>query len=66
MPGLPDGKPAGMRCPHLDADFRCALFGRPERPSVCGAFMADPTVCGASQQQALLTLAWLENVTAVS
>ncbi|WP_462383165.1 YkgJ family cysteine cluster protein [Pseudomonas sp. Marseille-QA0892] len=66
MPGLPNGKPAGVRCPHLDEAFRCALFGRPERPAVCGGFKAELAICGANQQQALATLAWLEGETAAS
>ncbi|HRZ01930.1 MAG TPA: YkgJ family cysteine cluster protein, partial [Burkholderiaceae bacterium] len=27
LPGMPDGKPAGVPCAHLDADLRCALWG---------------------------------------
>ncbi|MCK9818061.1 YkgJ family cysteine cluster protein, partial [Pseudomonas sp. MAFF 302046] len=36
MPGMPNGKPAGERCIHLSVEHLCALFGRPERPPVCG------------------------------
>jgi Fe-S-cluster containining protein len=36
IPGMPRGKPAGTRCVQLDASLRCRLFGRPERPAVCG------------------------------
>src|SRR5688572_22135576 len=35
IPGMPNGKPAGVRCIHLTSDLRCALFGQPERPRVC-------------------------------
>ncbi len=35
IPGMPDGKPAGVRCVQLTADNRCLLFGLPERPEVC-------------------------------
>ncbi|HXH02095.1 MAG TPA: YkgJ family cysteine cluster protein [Candidatus Competibacteraceae bacterium] len=52
LPGLPDGKPAGMRCPHLDEHNRCRLFGRPERPAVCGSLRAEPLMCGGSCRQA--------------
>ena len=31
---MPDGKPAGVPCVNLDAEFRCRLFGRPERPAL--------------------------------
>lgn len=64
IPGMPAGKPAGVRCLHLSADLRCALFGRPERPAVCAAFAADPAVCGNDRQEAVRLLGWLEAVTA--
>ena len=33
LPGLPGGKKAGEPCPALLADYRCALFADPRRPS---------------------------------
>ena len=33
---MPNGKPAGVRCVNLDDDLRCKIFGRPERPLICG------------------------------
>jgi len=63
MPGMPDGKPAGVRCIHLTADYRCALFGKPERPTFCNDFRASEEVCGCSRQEALARLILLERVT---
>jgi hypothetical protein len=63
MPGLPDGKPAGMRCPHLQADRRCALFGDPRRPAVCGSLQPAPSMCGHSAADALRRLVRLERRT---
>jgi len=60
MPGLPQGKPAGMPCPHLDGALRCQLFGRPERPAVCSSLRPEPTMCGTDRQQALHFLEALE------
>lgn len=60
MPGMPNGKPAGVRCIHLDAQFACGLFGQPERPGFCAQFQAEPAVCGDTQAQALEILAQLE------
>ncbi len=60
---LPAGKPAGVRCVHLTIDLRCALFGRPERPSTCVGFMPEPAVCGASRDDALATLQRWERIT---
>lgn len=64
MPGLPNGKPAGMPCPHLDADLRCRLFGQPERPAVCGSLPPSHEMCGETREQALLYLLQLEQATA--
>ncbi len=38
IPGMPDGKPAGVPCVQLDAHLGCKIFGQPERPAVCGGF----------------------------
>ncbi len=63
IPGLPAGKPAGVRCPQLTADNRCALFGRPERPAVCGRLRPLPEMCGESAAEALANIARLEVAT---
>lgn len=64
IPGLPNGKPAGLPCPHLTRDYRCALYGRPERPSVCASLKPEPAMCGSSREEALAYLARLEEETA--
>ncbi|WP_286292126.1 YkgJ family cysteine cluster protein [Methylomarinovum tepidoasis] len=66
IPGMPDGKPAGVRCIHLDEDDRCRLFGRPERPAVCEWFQAEAETCGESRTEALVRLQRLEELTAQS
>ncbi len=60
IPGMPEGKPAGIRCLHLRSDGLCALFNRPERPAVCSAFQAEEMVCGSSRDEALVLIAALE------
>ncbi|MDX1251824.1 MAG: YkgJ family cysteine cluster protein [Gammaproteobacteria bacterium] len=60
IPGMPDGKPAGVRCVQLTADNLCRLFGQPERPAVCASFRALPDACGDSREEALVVLAHLE------
>jgi len=57
------GKPAGATCPHLTADLRCGIFGRPERPACCGGLQPSAEMCGADRQQALAYLAQLEAAT---
>jgi uncharacterized protein len=63
LPGLPDGKPAGMPCPHLDEALACKLFGMPERPAVCGSLAPSHEMCGDSRHQALVYLDRLERST---
>jgi Fe-S-cluster containining protein len=63
IPGMPAGKPAGVRCVQLQADLRCAIFGRPERPAVCASLRPTPDMCGASREQALAGLTQLERLT---
>ncbi|MEA1607934.1 YkgJ family cysteine cluster protein [Pseudomonas spirodelae] len=66
IPGMPDGKPAGVRCVQLDVDNHCLIFGLPERPAVCSAFQAAEYVCGDTNAQALQLLGWLEQSTAIT
>ncbi len=63
IPGMPDGKPAGMRCVQLDAANRCKIFGRPERPQVCASLSPEPVMCGQNREQAMLWLTQLETNT---
>lgn len=64
IPGMPGGKPAGVRCVQLTDDNRCRLFGRPERPKVCGNLKARREMCGNSREEALAYLVKLEELTA--
>lgn len=61
IPGMPDGKPAGVRCIHLTDDCRCGIFNSPERPEVCENFLAEPAICGTNRDEALQILTDLEN-----
>ena len=60
---MPAGKPAGVRCVQLLADYRCALFTRPERPAVCGSLQPARAMCGGDRTGALALLAALEAAT---
>lgn len=64
IPSLPEGKPAGVRCPQLTPDGLCRLYGHAERPGVCARFRPSLEVCGASREEALALLSALEAVTA--
>jgi uncharacterized protein len=64
IPGMPNGKPAGVRCIQLADDNRCLIFGRPERPAFCAGLQPAADMCGATREQAMLWLAELERATA--
>jgi Fe-S-cluster containining protein len=63
IPGMPDGKPAGVRCIHLAGDNLCLLFGRTDRPSVCDRLRPNEEMCGTNRDHALAFLAELEMAT---
>ncbi|MDO9259591.1 MAG: YkgJ family cysteine cluster protein [Polaromonas sp.] len=64
IPGMPQGKPAGVRCVQLDEANACRIFGQPERPAVCGQLMPSVEMCGDSAPEALAWLTLLEQATA--
>ena len=51
IPGMPQGKPAGVPCIQLDEQLRCKIFGQPERPAVCGQLQANVEMCGPLDDQ---------------
>lgn len=63
IPGMPMGKPAGVRCVQLTTDRRCALFGQRQRPAFCVGLRPSPDMCGASREEALVFLTRLELAT---
>lgn len=62
IPGMPNGKPAGIPCVQLTDDYKCALFNHPDRPEVCKNFQAELSVCGYSREEALKLLTELETM----
>jgi Fe-S-cluster containining protein len=63
IPGMPTGKPAGVRCVQLDEADRCRIFGRPERPAACLGLRPSPEMCGGRREDALVYLQRLERLT---
>ncbi len=63
IPGMPKGKKAGERCVQLDEKDLCLLFGKTERPKVCGEFQAELELCGDTREQAMDNIIYLESVT---
>lgn len=63
IPGMPEGKPAGVRCVQLADDGRCRIFGKPERPAVCSGLSASREMCGSTDEEAYAYLKALEEAT---
>lgn len=60
LPGMPAGKPAGVRCIHLTEQLRCGLWNHPDRPKACDDFQAEPDFCGQDRRTALALLEAIE------
>lgn len=63
IPGMPGGKPAGVRCVNLRADNTCSIYGQKNYPRVCAIFKTDPQACGDNFSQAMSRLSKLESQT---
>lgn len=61
--GMPDGKPAGVRCVQLDEDNLCQLFGDSRRPAVCRNLQASVEMCGNTREYAMTYLTQLQQLT---
>ena len=64
IPGMPFGKPAGVRCVQLGDDNGCRIFSDPRRPAVCASLGARADMCGDNREFALHYLGGLELATA--
>ena len=60
---MPEGKPAYVRCVQLTPDNLCLLFGKPQRPEVCGSLRASFEMCGSSNEEAVERLTMIEVAT---
>jgi len=60
---MPNGKPAGIKCIHLLADFRCAIFNDITRPAFCASLKPSHEMCGETRHDAIIWLTQLELLT---
>jgi len=63
LPLHPFGKPAGVRCLHLDNENKCSIFLQPNRPLVCSGFQATEDACGSTKEEAMAILSEWEVMT---
>ncbi|SER18290.1 hypothetical protein SAMN05216522_11372 [Rosenbergiella nectarea] len=64
IPGMPEGKPAGVRCVQLDDNNLCKIFTSPLRPAVCRGLQPHLDMCANSRQEAMIYLLELDAATA--
>ncbi|MGN5001285.1 YkgJ family cysteine cluster protein [Aeromonas sp. 80P] len=63
IPGMPDGKPAGVPCVQLDARLGCKIW--PARaPGGVQRFCPMQDVCGYHREEAIWLIGELERMTA--
>jgi len=61
---MPEGKSAGEVCANLDKDtLQCKIWGSEHYPDWCKNFQAEIDFCGASRDEALQILRFLERST---
>ena len=63
LPGMPFGKPAGVRCVNLSGENRCRIYGRQDYPAVCANFKASSGTCGNDNEFAMENQEKLERLT---
>ena len=63
LPGMPDGKPAGIRCSHLSDRNFCTIYERTDYPAVCLNLAPSLEMCGSSYEEAYIYLSRLEKLT---
>lgn len=65
IPGMPDGKPAGVACANLDPETHlCRIWGTDEYPDVCRGLRPSHEMCGEDREHAIAYLQELERATA--
>jgi uncharacterized protein len=62
IPGMPNGKPANVRCVNLTDDLLCNIFNQANRSKVCENFKFDKLICGETQEEAMKIMNELESI----
>ncbi|KAA5933561.1 YkgJ family cysteine cluster protein [Pantoea sp. Bo_2] len=60
IPGMPQGKPANVRCIQLSDENLCMIFGSDLRPKVCGSLQPSTDMCLTDRASAMTYLIELE------
>jgi len=63
IPGMPGGKPAGVRCVNLAEGNTCTIHRRKDYPKVCRGLKPAEEMCGTKCEEAVAYLTELEKQT---
>jgi len=63
LPGMDNGKMAGISCINLNDNKLCTLHGTGQYPSVCNSFKPSHEMCGNTNEHAAEYLKNLEEMT---
>jgi Fe-S-cluster containining protein len=63
LPGMPEGKPAGVRCVNLTEANACRIHGTADYPEFCRGLRPSQEMCGEKNEEAFAYLARLEALT---
>lgn len=63
LPGMPNGKPAGVRCVNLDDANNCTIHNTKLYPAICRSFPTDKEMCGTTNEYAYKYIEEMENTT---
>lgn len=63
LPGMPNGKPAGVRCVNLTEENLCAIHDKENYPEVCRNIKPSLEMCGNNNEHAFSYLQKLEQLT---
>ncbi len=63
IPGMPNGKPAGVSCIHLTNSGLCGIFNSPSRPQICIDFRPSREFCGSNNIEAYCLITAMELLT---
>ncbi len=63
LPGMPNGKPAGVLCCNLDENYFCTIHKSPDYPEVCRNFLPDVFYCGHTNKEAFEIIERIEEAT---
>ncbi len=63
IPGMPGGKPGGVRCVNLDEHGLCTIWNTPDYPSACRNFTPTPEFCGSTNEEAMSILRAFDKAT---